>query len=229
MSELTLTYWQRRRLRRQLHQTQDARVYRRTLALLQLDRGLPLSQVAEELLVSRQSIYNWVREYTQAHDPADLADRDRAGRPSYWGEDVRQELQWLMHQAPDQRGYVATAWTVPLLLEELEHRWGVRPSGRSLRRELDRLGYVWKRGRYALAPDPDLEKKTADPQENPPPAAAERAPGRGRDGPVAAAAVAGRLGRARPAVRGADLGTQRPAGGLRGHEPAHRQPAVLAP
>jgi transposase len=200
MSELSLTPWQRRRLQRQLRQTGDARVYRRTLALLQVDRGLPLSQVAEELLVSRQSVYNWIREYARDHDPTALADRDRPGRPSYWGEGVRQELRWLMRQTPDRLGYFATAWTAPLLLEELEQSLGVRPCARTLRRELGRLGYVWKRGRYALDPDPALEKKTADPPEGPPPAPAGRAAGPGRDGPAAAAAVAGRLGEARAAV-----------------------------
>lgn len=159
MSELSLTSWQRRRLRRQLQQTQDARVYRRTLALLQVDRGLPLSQVAQELLVSRQSLYNWIREYARDHDPAALADRGRPGRPTCWGEDARQELHWLIRQPPARLGYFATAWTVPLLLEELERSRGLRRCGRTLRRELDRLGYVWKRGRYALGPDPELGKK----------------------------------------------------------------------
>ena len=177
MSELSLTSWQRRRLRRQLHQTRDARVYRRTLALLQVDRGRPLSQVAQELLVSRQSIYNWIQEYARDHDPAALADRARPGRPSYWEDVVRQELCWLLRQTPDQLGYFATAWTVPLLLEELEQGLGVRPSGRTLRRELDRLGYVWKRGRYALDPDPELEKKTEHPQGDSRLAPAERTAG----------------------------------------------------
>jgi hypothetical protein len=39
MSRLKLTYWQRRRLRRQLKEAADARLYRRTLAVLELDRG----------------------------------------------------------------------------------------------------------------------------------------------------------------------------------------------
>jgi hypothetical protein len=36
-------------------------------------------------------------------------------------------------------------------------------SDETIRRELQRLGYVWKRGRYELEPDPEEEKKTADP------------------------------------------------------------------
>lgn len=36
MGTLTLTTWQRRRLERQLRDTHDARVYRRTLAVLEV-------------------------------------------------------------------------------------------------------------------------------------------------------------------------------------------------
>jgi hypothetical protein len=39
MSRLHLTSWQRTRLRRQLAATRDARLYRRTLAVLEFDRG----------------------------------------------------------------------------------------------------------------------------------------------------------------------------------------------
>ena len=39
MTTLTLTTWQRRRLERQLRETLDARVYRRTLAILEVAQG----------------------------------------------------------------------------------------------------------------------------------------------------------------------------------------------
>ena len=179
MSELSLNSWQRRRLQRQLRQTHDARVYRRTLALLQVDRGYSLSQIARELLVTRQSVYNWIHEYTQDHDPTLLADVARSGRPSFWADAVRKQLLWLMRQTPEQLGDLAAAWTAPLLLLELEQRVGTRPSARTLRRELNRLGYVWKRGRYTLDPDPELEKKKENPSTDPQFATSQRSVGRG--------------------------------------------------
>lgn len=167
MSELSLTRWQRQRLEQQLQQTLDARVYRRTLALLEIDQGKPLSQVAQLLRVSRQSVYNWLSDYLQTYDPDSLADRDRPGRPRCFDEQLREVLRWLLGLAPNQLGYPHTAWTVPILLQALEYDTGVRPSERTLRRELDRLDYVWKRGRYALDPDPELEKKKTNSQEDP--------------------------------------------------------------
>lgn len=58
MSRLKLTHWQRRRLRRQLDTTTDARTYRRTLAVLELDRGRPVADIAAMLGVTRQRVQN---------------------------------------------------------------------------------------------------------------------------------------------------------------------------
>ena len=49
MSRLKLTHWQRRRLHQQLKSTSDARTYRRTLAVLELDRGRSAADIAAML------------------------------------------------------------------------------------------------------------------------------------------------------------------------------------
>ncbi len=59
MIRVRLTPAQRRQLRRQLRQTDQASVYRRLLALLALDEGEPIAGVARRLGVTRQSVYNW--------------------------------------------------------------------------------------------------------------------------------------------------------------------------
>jgi transposase len=180
MTSLNLTRWQRLRLQRQLKDTQDARIYRRTLAILEYSRGQPIAQIAALLRVTRQSVYNWIEAYTQAFVPDALRDEDRSGRPSLWAEDLRALLQSLLEQTPDQRGYFAVNWTVPLLQEEIEHCTRQRLSDDTLRRELDRLGWVWKRSRYVLDPDPEREKKTVDSAvgpKNPRVVAAERLSG----------------------------------------------------
>ena len=177
MSHLTLTPWQRRRLQRQLHQAQDASLYRRTLAVLELARGRPAAVIAAALGVSRQSIYNWAQAYAGAHDPSALADAPRPGRPALCGDEARALLRALMAVAPDQLGYPAVNWTVPLLRQEFAEGAGLRLSDDTVRRALRSLGYVWKRPRYVLDRDPEAEKKTADPAANPRLAAAQRAAG----------------------------------------------------
>src|SRR3982074_3434087 len=105
MSELGLTTWQRRRLLRQLRQTRDVPVYRRTLAVLEVDRGTPISRIAQILGVTRQSIYNWIDDYLREHDPVALADEPRTGRPSFWTEDSRSLLRYLLERSPNEFGY----------------------------------------------------------------------------------------------------------------------------
>ena len=79
---------------------------------------------------------------------------------------MRAVLEALLVQTPDQLGYFAVNWTVPCSRDALAVYTGRRPSADTIRRELDRLGYVWKRLRDALDPDPSA-KKTPDPQESP--------------------------------------------------------------
>jgi transposase len=174
---LTLTARQRRRLQRQLRQTQDARVYRRTLAILEISRGKPITHVAQSLGVSRRIVHYWIEDYTQHHDPADLLPEDRSGRPTRWTEEARSLLQALLSLSPIERGYYAVNWTIALLQEELRHGTGECFADDTIRRELHRLGYVWKRPRYRLAPDPELAKKKANSPENSEFAASERAAG----------------------------------------------------
>jgi len=161
---LTLTPGQRRPLRRSLKDPPDANFAGRALALLELDRGQTVAQVADLLGVSRQSVYNWVAAYTQSPSPQTLADHYGIGRPSLWTEELQALLLTCLQQRPTDLGYAGVNWTVPLLQEQLYHLSGQWLSDDTVRRQLDRLGYVWKRFRYVLAPDPEREKKTAHPQ-----------------------------------------------------------------
>jgi transposase len=194
MERLKLNGWQRRHLWRQLRSTRDARLYRRTLAILELDRGRSARDVALSLGVQPRTVYYWTEAYLRDHDPSSLCDAPRPGRPTLWTEGLQRRLLEAMGESPQELGYPSVDWTVPLLLEHLGHHCDESLSDETVRRRLRRLGYVWKRSRYVLDPDPELEKKTADPPPAPAAAAPQRRAGRGRDRSAAVPAVAGRLG-----------------------------------
>lgn len=160
MTPLKLTPWQRVRLEQVLHATSDARVYRRTLAVLEYSRGHSLAQIAALLGVTRQSVHNWITLYRRSSDPDALHDEARPGRPRLWSPQREALLLALLQTSPDRLGYFAVNWTVPLLQEQIARETGFRLSEDTIRRELQRQGYVWKRYRYALDPDPQREKKT---------------------------------------------------------------------
>jgi transposase len=228
MSQLNLTSWQRRRLRRQLAHPRDARLFRKTLAVLEFDHGRSAADIARMLGVSRETVYAWIRAYTQDHDPTSLEDQPGRGRYPSLDEDQEHLLEALLAESPQDHGYPHTTWTLPLLQEVLEIATDQRVSQETLRRALHRMDYLWKRPRHDLDPDPRREKKTADPPANPGPAAAERGPGRGRDRPAAVPALAGRLVEARRSRPCMAEWPQCAASDLRGDEPADRDPAVPA-
>jgi transposase len=126
----------------------NVQVYRRAAALLAIDEGRPVSQVATLLGVTRQSIYNWVTTYGHDGDVSDLSDAPRAGRPSLWEESWDVFINEVLPQPPANFGYGAPHWTAALLKQCLAARQSREVSEETLRRQLRRLGYVWKRGRY---------------------------------------------------------------------------------
>src|SRR4051812_7128603 len=111
----TLTCWQRRRLERQLRSTDDARLYRRTLAVLEVASGEPVASVASRLRVTPRSVYHWLDAYARSRNPDALAEGDRSGRPSLLSGPHRELLRDLLARCPQDLGYPNTAWTVPLL------------------------------------------------------------------------------------------------------------------
>lgn len=164
MDGICLTAAERRRLERQLHTTEDARLYRRTLAILEVAGGRPIAEVAASLQVDRRSIFRWLEAYRRQRDPEALGDRPGRGRKSLWDEEHRAFLNSLMEDSPQDLGYEATQWTVPLLGQHL-NRCNLPPcSPATLRRRIHDLGLVWKRPRYVLQEDPEKEKKTTHPQ-----------------------------------------------------------------
>src|SRR3954471_12060435 len=222
MSRLNLTSWQRRRLRRQLAETHDARLYRRTLAVLEFDRGRSAADIARMLGVTRECIYDWVGAYLEGRDPASLEDEPGRGRHPLLDEDQEHLLEALLAASPQDFGSPHARWTVPLLCEVLEIATEQRVSDDTLRRALHRLDYVWKRPRYDLEPDPEREKKTPHPPANPGPPSTQRHSRPGRNRPAALSASACQLVEARRGRPGLADRPQRPARYLRGHQPADR-------
>lgn len=159
MDTPTLTYWQRRHLERQLHSTQEARVYRRTLAVLEVASGESVASVAARLRVTPRAVYNWLSAYLRDHDPAALEEGPRSGRPTLFVESQRSLLRGLLAESPQAHGYPDTTWTVPLLQFHLRQYARLSASEDTIRRELWRLRYSWKRPRYRLDPDPEARGK----------------------------------------------------------------------
>jgi transposase len=221
---------QRRALERELARARDAALFRRILALLEVDAGCPLGEVAQRLRVDRRSVQRWVAQYRSQPNLETLRHQPGQGRPRRWDQSLEARLEVALSQRPTDLGYVGTGWTVPLLQQWLAHDQPGPPlSVATLRRRLRERDYVWKRFRYVLNPDPQREKKTPHPPPDPGLGPAHRALGPGRNRLAAAAAPAGGLGAPRPTGPGPHQRPKRPADCFRQPEPADRSPAAFGP
>lgn len=117
MDGIQLTGKQGRELERALAQCDDTRLFHRLLTLRQLDQGFSISQAAQNLGVSRQSIHNWLRVYRDTGRLDGLEDRPHPGRPSLWEQCSGNGIESLLPQSPQVLGYFAGDWTVRLLAE----------------------------------------------------------------------------------------------------------------
>jgi transposase len=137
--------------------TTDAHLLRRAQALLWLDEGETVPEVAERLRVTHQAVYKWVahfRTYSTPDMAARLAPGKRSGRPRTVHGVIDPLILAVIDGDPRELGYRSTVWTAPLLchyLREVHHLAVSRPS---VSFAIARLDLRWKRPRHDLARRP---------------------------------------------------------------------------
>jgi transposase len=151
---LTLSYRERSVLEGLTPGAQNPRAWQRAQAVLWLDEGESVAEVAERLRVSRQTIYNWATRM-QAHEGrdlyGDLLDAPRSGRPRTVQGIIDPLLDAVLDEDPRSFGYRATVWTAPLLRHYLQEVHHLAVSRQSVSLALARLRVRWKRPRHTLA------------------------------------------------------------------------------
>jgi transposase len=124
-------------------------------------RGVP--EIAALFEASRATVRSWLRQF-DAGGPAGLRDEPRSGRPRKGTPRVEETLATWLGQDPQQAdpAYLATFWTVALLLLRLGAQLRLTLSPPTLRTTLHRLGLRWRRPRLAMPRKTD-PKKAAKP------------------------------------------------------------------
>jgi transposase len=154
MTELILSARERTELQDLIVRTSDARILRRAYALLWSDEGESVHKMAEQLKVSRQTIYNWIERFHERSDGdmlTRLADAQRSGRPKTALGIIDPLIETVIDRDPREQGYRATVWTAPLLMNYLAHVHHLTVSCQSVRLAIARLRFRWKRPRHTLA------------------------------------------------------------------------------
>jgi transposase len=149
---------ERRTLSRLAGSARTARELSRAQALLWLDEGETVEAVAQRLLVSRQTVYNWLLRFRQRWDQdlrSRLQDAPREGRPPTALGIIDPLLEQVIATDPRDYGYRHTVWTAALLRHYLREAHGISVCRRSIGLAIARLGIRWKRPRHVLGQRPD--------------------------------------------------------------------------
>ena len=135
----------------------------RAQALVWLDDGDTVEEVAHHLFVTRQTVYNWVLRFQQRADQdllARLQDAPREGRPPTALGIIDPLIAEVIDTDPRTSGYRHTIWTARLLQHYLQQVHGITVCRRSVGQAIARLGLRWKRPRHVLARRADSWKSS---------------------------------------------------------------------
>jgi transposase len=138
--------------------TKDATQLRHAQALLWLDEDESVEEIADRLLVRRQTIYNWVRQFNRRADTdilTRLDESERSGRPRTAKGIIDPIIDEIIDQDPREFGYRSTIWTADLLRQFLQDQHTIEVSERSINLAIERLQIRWKRPRHQLALRPE--------------------------------------------------------------------------
>jgi transposase len=157
MTSFELSYQERSALEIFLRRPRHGRQLRRAQALLWLDEGDTVAEVADRLHTSRQTIYNWTSQFEARYSwdmAARLSDGARRGRRCTAQGIIDPLIDAVIEKDPHKLGYRSPVWTAPLLKLYLERAHKIEVSRQSVSLALARLQVRWKRPRYRLARRP---------------------------------------------------------------------------
>jgi len=135
--------------------TQQAigRIAMRAQMILLSSQGYSVPQIKDIQQTSDVTVYTWIKRF-DAEGPAGLYDRPRSGRPPKLDEETEQVITNVVSQSPTELGYNFTFWTVPLLTAHLYEQFEKQVCSETVRQTLSRLGFRWRRPRWAAPNDP---------------------------------------------------------------------------
>lgn len=128
----------------------EPEVRQRAIALRLLHLGHSPEQVAQVVLVTANTIYDWHKRWRE-QGLAGLRDRQRSGRPSKADSAYIVRLEALLKTDPAELGLPFTIWTIQRLRLYLHEQTQILLSYTRFRSLLSRMGYRWKQPKHDLA------------------------------------------------------------------------------
>ena len=134
---------------RRMTRQEIGRVSQRAQMVLLSAQRRQVPEIARIFAASKATVRYWLRQFDR-RGPAGLYDELRSGRPRKLNQKVTETMLDMIQNDPQQEGYLATFWTVAMLVLALVNKLGVQLSASTVRHGLQRLGLRWGRPRQAM-------------------------------------------------------------------------------
>lgn len=137
-------------LEQAINDSQNVRVVKRATGLRLLHQGYKPAEVAEILMVSLATVYQWHHRY-RSKGVAGLEDAPKSGRPRVADEEYCRVLEEALATKPAVYGYDFAIWTLDRLREHVEVKTGKSLSRERFRALMADLDYVYRRPKRDLS------------------------------------------------------------------------------
>lgn len=133
------------------------RVSLRAQMILLGAQGRIYTEIARIFGTTTVTVVFWIGRFNQ-EGPDGLYDQPRSGRPRKVTKEVVETTAELICEDPQREGYVATVWTVAMMVLALVGRLQVQLSSSTVRAVFKQLDLSWGRPRLAMPSKVDPEK-----------------------------------------------------------------------
>ncbi|MBI4322054.1 MAG: IS630 family transposase [Chloroflexi bacterium] len=136
------------------------RVSQRAQMILLAAQGRMYTEIARIFETTTVTVVFWIGRFNR-EGAAGLLDQPRSGRPRKATMEVMNTTEQLLCDDPQRAGYVATFWTVAMMVLALVGKLDLRLSPSTVRAMFKRLDLSWGRPRLAMPKkvDPDKARK----------------------------------------------------------------------
>lgn len=128
-------------------QTSDIRRIKHLMGLLAMSQGQPVSEVADQLGVCSQTIYNWMHAFVLCGWES-LCTRAVPGRPSKLTGTQKRRLCELITAGPEACGYETGCWNSALIQDMIQREFGRTYNVHYLSCLLSNLGFSYQKARF---------------------------------------------------------------------------------
>ena len=132
---------------RQAYARGELRLIKRIHALLSIIDGKTVSEVAELLNLSLQTVYNYISALLLKRLDS-LVYKQPPGRPSKLSKTQRKVLAKVLEQGPEKAGYDCGGWDTVLIQDLIYTRFGVEYNPHYVAELLKNIGFSWQKARF---------------------------------------------------------------------------------